>query len=407
MDYSSLYTTLQEGLSKATPAFFYEGGRIMRRNFVSQATWLLPGIKQHRCLIHECTFQDEPPFCNEVGTLDGNLHIQDVCVKTNQQFPFYIMQHGEARPAQKVLFLFHGFNEKSWDKYLPWGYELAKETGATIVFFPIAFHMERAPADWSEKRHMYALSKERQKRFPAVRGASLSNVAISMRLHAMPQRFIWSGLQTFYDVVHFIKSCKSGAYAEISPDFSYDLFAYSIGGMLAQILKLSNPEGLFTHSKVALFCSGAVFDRLSPVSKFILDSEVKVALFYFLVEHLDSYMKEDERLAHFLSEKHPEGRVFHSMLGFQNKRQEREAMFKKVAKQFYAISLKGDTVIPTFEIMSTLQGAFRDIPVKMEELDYPFSYSHENPFPVGKAEPELLDKAFRETFSKFSAFFCS
>ena len=52
---------------------------------------------------------------------------------------------------------------------------------------------------------MFKLSEQRKARFPHIVDSSLSNVAISMRLHSMPQRFIWSGLQSYYDVIQTSK----------------------------------------------------------------------------------------------------------------------------------------------------------------------------------------------------------
>ena len=121
----------------------------------------------------------------------------------------------------------------------------------------------------------------------------MSNVAISMRLHSMPQRFVWSGLQTYYDVIQLITECREGRHPYIEKDFEFDIFAYSIGGFLSMILKLTDHRNYFSDSKVCMFCGGATFNRFSPVSKFILDSEANVALYSFLVEHVDRIMQKD------------------------------------------------------------------------------------------------------------------
>ena len=105
----------------------------------------------------------------------------------------------------------------------------------------------------------------------------------------MSQRFIWSGLQTYYDAIQFIEDCKSGNNEFIDKDFSFNIFVYSIGGFLSQILLLTNYKNYFDNTKLCLFCGGAVFNRISPVSKFILDSEANVALYPYLVEHFDFF----------------------------------------------------------------------------------------------------------------------
>lgn len=183
--------------------------------------------------------------------------------------------------------MFHGFNEKYWSKYLPWAKYLADKTGKAIVMFPIAFHMNRAPAIWSDTREMYNVSNQRKQRHPEIISSSLSNVAISTRLHNKPQRFIWSGLQSYYDVMDFIEIVKDGKHPAIHKDASIDFVSYSIGTFLGEIVMMSNKNGYFSNSRYVTFCGGAVFNRISPVSKFILDSEANVSLYSFVVEHLE------------------------------------------------------------------------------------------------------------------------
>ncbi|MDP4282770.1 MAG: DUF6051 family protein, partial [Bacteroidota bacterium] len=220
----------------------------------------------------------------------------------------------------------------------------------------------------------------------------------------MPQRFIWSGLQTYYDFIQFLEQCKSGKHEMIDPDFKFNIFAYSIGGLLAEILKLTNYKGYFDDVKICLFCSGAVFNRLSPVSKFILDSEANVALYSYLVEHLDSFLKHDRNLHHYIEEDHMEGKVFHSMLDYQKMREFREDLFKKAENYFYAIALKKDAVIPPVEIINTLQGAYRNIAIKVDELDFDHHYNHEMPFPINHKEASLIERNFNIVFDKVGNF---
>jgi hypothetical protein len=220
----------------------------------------------------------------------------------------------------------------------------------------------------------------------------------------MPQRFIWSGLQTYYDVIQFIEDCKKGNNELIDNDFEFDIFAYSIGGFLAQILKLSNHNNYFSNTKVCLFCSGATFNRLSPVSKFILDSEANVALYSFLVEHFDKILQKDHLLNHYINQDHIEGKIFHSMLDYQKMRETREVLLKKYEEQIYAITLKKDYVIPSFEVMNTLKGAYRDINIAVDEIDFDRDYIHENPFPANTADDEKVNADFEIVFKKVCEF---
>ena len=269
--------------------------------------------------------------------------------------------------------------------------------------FPIAFHMNRAPAVWSSTREMYRVSEQRKMRHPDVICSSLSNVAISTRLHNKPQRFIWSGLQTYYDVIDFVENFKEGLHPAIDKDASIDFFSYSIGTFLGEILMMSNKDGHFSNSKYATFCGGAVFNRLSPVSKFILDSEANVSLYSYVVEHLDSHMKRDEVLRHYMHT-HPEGNNFRSMLNYRVLTECREEVFRKMSHQFYAITLAKDEVVPAYEVINTLQGSRRDIPINIEILDYPYKYIHEDPFPALPKIADEVDEQFRFTFDKISAF---
>lgn len=403
MNYSDSFVKMKEAFSNVDTAKEMDNIEIRRFSFCSQSYNLLPGKEDYHCEIHDRNFKDNLLFYNDIGTIQYDVHMKDVYVEENRAFDYYLIRPKGAAPAKKVIFMFHGFNEKNWDKYLPWAKALCDRNQVTVVLFPIAFHMQRAPLPWSEKRKMFDLSKKRRERYPNIIHSTLSNVAISMRLHSMPQRFIWSGLETYYDAIQFIEECKNGKNELIDKDFSFDIFAYSIGGLLAQILKLSDHKGYFSNSKVCLFCSGAVFNRLSPVSKFILDSEANVALYSYLVEHFESFLKKDAHLHHYIEE-HPEGKVFRSMLEYQNMREFRENLLKKYQHQIYAISLKKDSVIPSFEIMNTLQGAFRDIDIQVDEHDFEFSYTHENPFPPNHPQAAQVEQQFNLIFDKIAGF---
>lgn len=377
---------------------------IYKFNFHSSSYDLLPGNNNYYCKKHNINFNNSFTFFNDVGTIQNGVHIEDIAVEENRNFSYYILKPQNQNRIKKVTFLFHGFNEKNWDKYLPWAEAICARTQSAIVFFPIAFHMQRSPLSWSDKRKMYELSEKRKKKYPNIINSTLSNVAISMRLHSMPQRFIWSGLQTYYDVINFLEDCRNDRHELIDKQFSFDIFAYSIGGLLALILKLSNHNNYFDDSKVCLFCSGAVFNRLSPVSKFILDSEANVALYSYLIEHIDIFLKRDALLHHYIEDDHFEGKVFRSMLDYHNMREFREALLRKFEKQIYAISLKKDSVIPSFEIMNTLNGAFREIQIKVEELDFSYDYMHENPFPVNHKYSAKIDENFTNVFEKVGKF---
>ncbi|WP_299782365.1 DUF6051 family protein [uncultured Formosa sp.] len=373
--------------------------------FESLSYNLLPGVTDYECIKHHLKLKNTSQFRTEVGTINDHVHIKDIRVEENRFFKYQIIKPKGKTSSKKVIFLFHGFNERDWTKYLPWAEAICKGTGNPVVLFPLAFHMQRAPKYWSSKRDMYKLSEERKKKYPNIINSTLSNVAISMRLHAMPQRFIYSGLQTYHDIIQLIEEFKSGKNPDISKDFQFDIFAYSIGGFLSQILKLTNYNTYFSNTKLCLFCSGTTFNRFSSVSKFILDSEANVALYSFLIEHFDKFLKKDNLLKHYILEDHLEGEVLHCMLDYQKKRDFREALLKKHEDQIYAITLKKDAVIPSFEIINTLKGAYRDINIKVDELDFDRDYTHENPFPSNLTSNAQVAKDFDLVFNKVCDFF--
>ena len=124
-----------------------------------------------------------------------------------------------------------------------------------------------------------------------------------------------------------------------------------------------------------------MFNRFSPVSRFIIDSEANVALYSYIIEHLENHLKRDEWLRHYLTEQHPEGESFRAMLNYNLLRNEREQMLGRIGGRVYALALEGDLVAPPYEVINTLQGIRRDIPIEVEVLDFSYPYTHENPFP--------------------------
>ena len=374
-------------------------------NFESLSHNILPGRSDYHCAIHNTDIKNTFSFYTEVGTIKNNVHVRDIDVDENRHFKYQIIKPFGVKTTKKVVFLFHGFNEKDWNKYIPWANSICEGTGSSVVLFPIAFHMQRAPQFWSSRREMYKLSEERKKKYPNIVHSTLSNVAISMRLHSMPQRFIWSGLQTYYDVIQFIEECRNDNHPLISSNFEFDIFSYSIGGFLAQILKLTNYNNYFSNSKVCLFCGGATFNRFSPVSKFILDSEANVALYSFLVEHFENILQKDELLNHYIKDDHLEGKLFYSMLDYHKMRDFREGLLRKYENDIYAITLRKDKIIPSYEVMNTLKGAYHDIKIKVDEIDFDRDYIHENPFPEETKTPGIVANDFKLVFNKVCNFF--
>lgn len=405
MKYAQLYKNLKElTCYDKTSVSLDSTSTLVNCNFESLNYKILPGELQYLCPQHQALTSDPFNYENKMGIINEVLDIHDSEVEENKKFRYHIYKPASSKKSSEIILMLHGFNEKNWDKYLPWAKRLLEQTGKTVVLFPIAFHMNRAPQSWSDRRLMFQVSEMRKKAFPDILNSSLSNVAISTRLQSKPQRLFWSGLQTFYDVIQLIDEIRGGHHPEIETNATVDIFAYSIGSLFSEILLMNNPKGYFTNTRLCMFCGGAVFNRMSPVSKFILDSEANVSLYSYVIEHLESHLKNDPRLCHYLSCEHPEGLDFMSMINYGTNRSMREAKFRSMADRLMAITLEKDTVVPSYEVLNTLMGASRDIPIPVHNFDFPYEYKHEDPFPILPAIEDKVDESFRKVFDLASVF---
>lgn len=401
MLYIDLYKELKEKINYTDNVIKLSDGIIVENHtFHSKFQSILPGGSDN-------TDTYEFPMSRqemiESDPLNKLVHETDSEIQENLNFRYHIMRPDKKGKSESVILFFHGFNEKYWDKYLPWAYHIVKATNKSILMFPIAFHMNRAPAIWSNKREMYTLSQQRKEKYPGIISSSLSNVAISARLNSKPQRFVWSGIQTYYDVISLIESIKQNNHPTFEADANIDFFSYSIGTFLGEIIMLTNYKNYFSNSKFATFCGGAVFNRLSPVSKFILDSEANVALYSYVVEHLESHIKRDPKLREVFKNSEV-GLNFARMLNYNYEMEIREEKFKDMADRFLAIVLKQDIVIPFYEVMNTLQGSARDIPIKIEVKDFTYKHIHEDPFPALESIREEVDFQYKSTFDTIANF---
>jgi hypothetical protein len=406
VDYYDLHRSLKAAVGREEDRLAFDDRiTIWSLPFCSRSEGILPGETRYACPVHGRAFEEVPEPDASAPVLPGLSGVHDSRIPENRRFHYEVFTASGADRAREVILLFHGFNEKRWDKYLPWAYSLATSTGKAVVLFPIAFHMNRAPAAWSDRHLMHRASRERNRQFPSIVASTLSNAAISIRLQSRPQRFIWSGLQTYYDVLQLVEQIAAGAHPLIAPGASIDLFGYSIGCLLAQILLMTDPGRLFARTRLFMFCGGAVFNRTSPVSRFILDSECNVALYSYLVEHLESHVRVHERLHHFLCEDHPEGVNFRAMLNAGVNRREREAQFGRIGRRLMGVALESDTVIAPGEVMNTLQGPLRTLPPRVEVLDFDYAYSHEDPFPASESLRVPVDRAFSRVMTLAASFY--
>ncbi|MBE0650237.1 MAG: hypothetical protein IH595_05285 [Bacteroidales bacterium] len=405
MDYPDLFRYLRNTINYEQDVISTHSSDVYNFTFESKATTLLPGTLNYQCDEHRLKFALSEESLKPA--IDENLLMlksKDIQIIENKRFRYHVFVPKDKTKASGVIFMFHGFNEKKWDKYFPWAESLVKKTGKAVLLFPIAFHMNRAPLLWSSRYEMFELSKKRISSFPGIQNSTFPNVAISIHLQSRPERFIWSGLQTYFDVIQLVDQIKSGLHPVIERDSSIDFFAYSIGGLLAKILLMANHKNYFSDSKLCLFCSGAAFNRVQATSKFIIDSEGSMALYSFLIEHLDYFVRTDSRLAHYISDKHPEGLALYSLLNYHKMTEYRDKKLNELSKKIMAVGLKKDNVFPYYEIKNTLHGLDGNIPIKVQILNFDFPYIHEDPFPVNKKYAEEITRAFEDTFELMGNF---
>lgn len=401
MRYLELYTALKNRVNYHDEAIDLGSGMAIRNfSFASTShfdTEEEPGSE-------DFAIPDADPRSDPCG-IQRQINKSDSQIEENSGFRYHLLSRKEDERVRELIIMFHGFNEKFWHKYLPWAMRIAVNSGKAVLLFPLAFHMNRAPALWSEPRAMNRISKNRRRLHPSVISSSLSNAAISTRLHNKPERFVWSGLQSYHDVMDLVEAARRNSHPAIHPDVAIDFFSYSVGTFLGQNLMMTDKNGHFSRSRYAMFCGGPVFNRLSPVSKFILDSEANVTLYSYLVEHLESHMKKNEPLNRLFGGEFEEGVNFRSLLSYQKHLAEREEKFKRIQNRCYAVALANDEVVPPYEVTNTLRGSRQNIGIQVDVLDFPYPYRHEDPFPPNAKIADVVDEAFRTTFDRIGEFY--
>ena len=285
-----------------------------------------------------------------------------------------------------------------WDKYLPWAHRLVESTGSAVLLFPHAFHMNRAPENWSNSRLMNSIARERKELFPDVQCSSFANAAISTRLQLVPARFFYSGLQTLQDLAQLATTIRHDEHPYINASADIDIFGYSIGAFVGEILLMSNTQNMFGNSRLVMFCGGATLDQTFPISRSILDSEASMAINQFYGTSFSQNMLSDERLSQVFSKSAHEAAMFSLMINSEVNAPVRRSHLLRIRNRIRTITLAADKVIPTASVAMTINNSATLHPTLDTELHFPFPYSHETPFPVGTQHKINVDQSFEETF---------
>ena len=322
--------------------------------------------------------------------------------KIEENFRFTYPVFSPAKESSRVILLLHGLNERSWLKYLCWAHTLAENTSSYVVLFPISFHMNRSPGLWSNPREMAAFMNNRYKETGDGGMLSFANAALSSRLSKDPMRFFNSGYQTAMDLIDLLVKIRDGCHEVIPAGCNLNIFAYSIGAFLGEILMLANPEELFSNSKIFMFCGGCVFSGMNGRSKLIMDNHSFNEVFDFYLSRFEETIADENKTIDTMNYNQL-GLAFRSMIVKKRFRGYRENRFKRMQDQIRAITLAKDAVIPSAKIIETLNGTGSKHIVSVKDFQFP--YSHETPFPILKTELSAeVDRSFDSVFSEASIF---
>lgn len=333
------------------------------------------------------------------------LVTEDNEINENRSFDYIVALPDKLNQQEKhksAILLFHGLNERSWDKYRPWADFLSEQTSTPVILFPIALHINRSPKLWSNPREMQRLiSIENQKNEEEIgrnENLSFANYALSSRIKADPFRFYLSGRETIMNVCQLMDEIREGSNKMFSKECKVDIFAYSIGALLSQVLLMANPKSHFSQSRLFMFCGGSFFVDMNGNSKLIMDKNSFDLLHSYYRGVFITEGAESRRVGDYLE------RAFVSHIDPSFYKKERKSFYLQSKERIRAISLKKDKVIPTFSIKKALGSIWKD---SLKEFDFPFEYSHEIPFPAvcgQKISLEERDFWFKKVFLEASQF---
>ncbi len=323
-------------------------------------------------------------------------HIEEDQVLENMNFDYPVIHPPGIQNFDQAIILLHGLNERSWNKYLPWAYRLAIRLQRPVILFPISFHMNRSPSDWSNPRLMSSLLGTTRLKNHKNHSATFANLALSLRLTQKPERFFTSGSQSLSDILKLTDLIKSGNHPLFNKGCIIDFFAYSIGAFLSQIMLLTYGNTTLKDSRLFLFCGGAPFNRMNGISKLIMDEEAFTRLRFFYLQEFKKDIKQHGSLTDMICNQ-PSGKAFRAMINSENFSGWRADKFQSMADRISAVGLKKDSVIPARGMIELLGQSQHDV------MDFPYSYTHENPFPLNESN-NLVNPGFDLVFDKATAF---
>lgn len=350
--------------------------------------------------LHSCTFSSAMQI--EIGNPESDakaiFYSRDQLSEKNLHFTYPVFVPEGKGAENDVIILLHGLNERSWNKYLAWGYTLAKNTRKSVIMFPIAFHMNRSPEIWASPRLMSPYVSDRKRILPDTKDLSFANVALSERLTTQPQRFFLSGYQAGNDLLQLIDTIQSGSNPLFSKGTRINFFSYSVGVLLSQVLLVANPGKRFDNSRFVFFFGGSVVEGMQGISKYILDSQAFAKLIHFYREE----ERVDSKRSEFFNELMHQtllGETFNALTTYKRLRKFKKNLFKKFKDRILTLTSDEDKIIPAYEINRTMKGSM------IERVDFEYNFTHEVPFPeVNNHIRDVIDGTFDRIFQRVSLF---
>jgi len=338
----------------------------------------------------------------------GGVPIDSIEENRIFSYPIFVPS-SSTKKNKRALILLHGLNERRWEKYLPWAHNLCRETGRTVILFPIAYHVNRSPRKWSNVRSMMPIMNSRKKSSTHNFAISFANAALSQRIDEKPERFISGALQTINDVEQLVSRIRDGQDSLVDADASIHFFSYSIGCSLAEILLMLDEDRverdkLFSDSRACLFCGGSILEYANPVSRAILDADA----FSRLNHYFDEFGAMQKRGAKFLDlrKQIPEvGVNIFSILSSLMKTKFvpglRNRNLISLKNRFEGFMLSTDKVFPASGLRRTWEDAEGNPLIAVNEYHGVPGSSHEVPFPISRDGEENKDvnTGFLQIFS--------
>lgn len=312
----------------------------------------------------------------------GLLLPEDRDVVENRGFNYLMVEPVDlpAGSADEVLVIFHGLNEGSYARMLPWAGSFALRLGIPVILFPLSFHVGRRSDLWST-RYQGRIAAHRA----ALDGngrASPFNGRISDRLSQAPERYVLGGLQSCFDAVDLADRIAAGGHEACRAGASIRYLGYSAGGYLALVLLLADPGGRYSAARAALFASGAPLDGIRAGSLFIMDDAAAGSLSAYL-QNRSSLLRAVERR--------------HQHLVEAPARWLAEVLFHGDGLEDRMAALKDRLLLvvnPADRVISAERAAWNLRPAPVLRLDLGV---HEFPFTTGDPLPGVYDRRAPET----------